>query len=376
MNQVSITSGHYDEALARGARRIAEEHLRPQAGQTDREARFPKTALRALADAGYWGLTIPKAYGGLEANLLTTVLVIEALARECASTAMCFKMHLEGLNPLAHLATPEQAQRFLIPIAQGKLFVGVAANEPGAGVGNIQALAQQVEGGYQVERVRKAFVTSSHFADLFSFTARHEPDSPYPTRFIVERSNITCDVEGQWDGLGMRGNDSCSVVFTGLVPNSNVIGEPGEPGRVRSIHVPFVYLTYAAVYLGIVKGAFGEVRRHAAQRVPRLAKIETVQRHFGEMALSIERTSSLVQRAAAVFDQTGPEGQNLHIAASLAADETAIEVTERAMLVGGGIAYSKGNQLERYLRDARAGPVMVPQDDLAKLALGKSYLEL
>ena len=63
------------------------------------------------------------------------------------------------------------------------------------------------------------------------------------------------------------------------------------------------------------------------------------------------------------------------MAASLAADETAIEVTERAMLVSGGVAYAKGNQLERYLRDARAGPVMVPQDDLTKLTLGRSYLE-
>jgi alkylation response protein AidB-like acyl-CoA dehydrogenase len=134
-------------------------------------------------------------------------------------------------------------------------------------------------------------------------------------------------------------------------------------------------LTYAAVYLGIATGAFQEVRHHVMQRAPRLAQIESVQRHFGEMAVSIERTSSLVHRAAALFDEHGPEGQNLYMSASLAADETAVEVTERAMLVGGGVAYAKGNQLERYLRDAFAGPVMVPQDDLTKLALGRSYLE-
>ena len=105
-------------------------------------------------------------------------------------------MHLEGLNPLAHLATPDQSRQWLVPIARGELFMGVAANEPGAGVGNIQAMAQRVEGGYQVEGARKAFVTSSHFADLFSFTARHDQDSPLPTRFIIERKNITCEVEG------------------------------------------------------------------------------------------------------------------------------------------------------------------------------------
>lgn len=372
---ISAALGHFDEELVSEARRIAEEHLRPQADRTDSEARFPELGLRKLAEAGFWGLTIPKEYGGLEANLLTTVLVVESLAQECASTAMCFKMHLEGLNPLAHLATPEQSRRLLAPIARGELFVGVAANEPGSGVGNIQSLASIVESGYQVEEARKAFVTSSHFADLFSFTARHDQGSPLPTRFIVERKNMTCEVEGQWNGLGMRGNDSCSVVFTGFIPNANLVGQPGGTPHIRSIHLPFVYLTYAAVYMGIAIGAFEEVRAHVTGRVPRLAQIETVQRHFGEMALSIERTRSLVHRAAALFDEYGPEGQNIYMAASLASDETAVEVTERAMLVGGGVAYAKGNRLERYLRDARAGPVMVPQDDLTKLALGRSYLE-
>ena len=367
---------NHDENLVVEAQRIAKDDLRPRAGQTDREARFPEEGLRALADGGFWGLTIPKDHGGLGANILTTVHVIEALAQECASTAMCFKMHLEGLNPLGHLATPAQAERYLGPIAQGKLFVGVAANEPGAGVGNIQAMARQVEGGYQADEAHKAFVTSSHFADLFSFTARHDPDSPLTTRFIVERQEITCEVEGRWDGLGMRGNDSCSVTFTGFIPDSNVVGQPGDRQRIRSFHTPFVYLTYAAVYLGIAQGALEEVTRYVNQRAPRLAQIETVQRHFGEMALSVERTRSLVYRASSSYDQKKVEGQNLYIAACLAADETAVEVTERAMLVGGGVAYAKGNQLERYLRDARAGPVMVPQDDLTKLALGRAILEI
>ncbi len=366
--------GAFDEHLVSEAQRLAVEHLRPQAAQTDREARFPQQSLRALADAGFWGLTVPKAYGGLGANLLTTVLAIEALAQECASTSMCFKMHLEGLNPLAHLSTPDQGERFLRPIAQGKLFVAVAANEPGAGVGNIQTVARPVDGGYAVEKARKAFVTSSHNAHLFSFTARHDPESPIPTGFIVERDRFTCEVEGQWDGLGMRGNDSCSVVFTGFIPEANVVGQPGEWRQVRVFHLPFVYLSYAAVYLGIAQGAFEEVKRHVTQVAPRLAQIETVQRHFGEMALSLERTRSLVYRAAALYDREELGGQDLYMAACLAADETAVEVTERAMLVGGGTAYARRNQLERYLRDARAGPVMVPQDDLTKLALGRGYL--
>ena len=369
-----LASELYDQTLIGDAQRVAMEYLRPNASQTDRDGRFPESGLQALARAGFWGLTIPKIHGGLEANLLTTVLIIETLAQECASTAMCFKMHLEGLNPLRHLATTEQAVRFLVPIAEGKLYVGVAANEPGVGVGNIQALAKAVNDGYQVEAVRKAFVTSAHFADIFSFTARNDPDSTNTTRFIVERKNVTCDVEGQWDGLGMRGNDSCSVVFTGFIPGTNVVGQPGDREKMRSFHIPFVYLTYAAVYLGIAEGAYNEVRQHVIERAPRLAQIETVQRHFGEMVLSIERTRALVHEAAAQYDRGSLPGEHIHMAACLAADETAVEVTDLAMLVGGGVSYAKGNNLERYMRDARAGPVMVPQDDLTKLALGRASL--
>jgi len=368
--------GGYQKDLVSKARQIAQEHLRPWAGQVDREARFPEAGLQELSKQRFWGLTVPEEHGGLGANLLTTVMVLEALAQECASTGMCFKMHLEGLNPLAHLTTPDQAQRFLRPIAEGKLFVGVAANEPGGG---IQTVAQRVEGGYRVEAACKAFVTSSHFAHLFSFTARSDPATRDIMSFIVERDKMTCEVEGAWDGLGMRGNDSCAVTFTGLIPEANVVASPAAWRQFRTLHIPFVYLTYAAVYLGIAQGALDEARRHATQRTQQpagrsLAQIETVQRHFGEMAVSVERTRSLVYRAAALVDEDGLEGQELVMAAAVAADETAVEVTERAMLVGGGIAYAKGNALERYLRDARAGPIMVPQDDITKLALGRAIL--
>ena len=110
------------EGLRSLARRMAEEHLRPRAAQVDRDGQFPVDSIKELGKVGLWGLRIPKEYGGVGADMLSTVLVFEALAQECASTAMCFKMHLEAAKPLAHVATPEQAERFLRPIARGELF--------------------------------------------------------------------------------------------------------------------------------------------------------------------------------------------------------------------------------------------------------------
>ena len=120
---------------------IAETILTPLASEIDASGKYPTEGLRALGDNGYWGLTIPSQHGGMGSNLLTTVKVIEKLAEACPSTAMCFKMHLEAINPIKELATEEQIEEFLKPIAKGKLFAGVAANEAGRGPGNLGALA-------------------------------------------------------------------------------------------------------------------------------------------------------------------------------------------------------------------------------------------
>ncbi|MSQ15063.1 MAG: acyl-CoA dehydrogenase [Dehalococcoidia bacterium] len=291
---------------------------------------------------------------------------------------MCFKMHLEALNPLAHLATPNQAERFLRPIAQGQLFMSVAANEPATGR-PMQSLARPVEGGFLVDKAEKAFVTSSRNSHLFQFTANHEPEAASPTAFVVERDKMECTVQGEWDGLGMRGNDSCHVTFSGTIPSANVVGELGGMAQIRRFHLPFVFLTYAAVYLGIAEGAFEEAKRHVTARTfsplgRSLAQVETIQRYFGEMKVSIDRTRALVYAAAGLADRGAINDLTSFQSASVAADETALEVTHTAMIVGGGTSYAKRNSLERYLRDARAGVVMVPQDDVVKLTLGRTVL--
>ncbi len=173
--------------------------------------------------------------------------------------------------------------------------------------------------------------------------------------------------------------DSCHVTFSGTIPKSNVVGNVGGMADMRRFHLPFVFLTYAAVYLGIAEGAFEEARRHVAGRIflpagTSLAQVQTVQRYFGKLMVSIDRTQALVYSAASLADRGAINDLVPFQTASVAADETALEVTNTAMIVGGGISYAKRNALERYLRDARAGVVMVPQDDLVKLTLGRIVL--
>ena len=241
---------------------IAETILTPLASEIDASGKYPTEGLRALGDNGYWGLTIPSQHGGMGSNLLTTVKVIEKLAEACPSTAMCFKMHLEAINPIKELATEEQIEEFLKPIAKGKLFAGVAANEAGRGPGNLGALAiEDAAGNFALENCHKSFVTSAHFADIFSLIAKHDPATPDITSFLVSRnsSDTHITVESAWNGFGMRGNDSCSMTFSGSIPAAYLVGTVGGWRDVRPFHIPFVFLSYAGVYLGIASGAFRHV---------------------------------------------------------------------------------------------------------------------
>jgi isovaleryl-CoA dehydrogenase len=144
-------------------------------------------------------------------------------------------------------------------------------------------------------------------------------------------------------------------------------------------YATLMYLSYAAVYLGCAEGAFAEMRRHVLERSfpatgAGLARIETVQRYVGEMQISLDRTRALVYTVARAADDGAITEMTPLMTAVVAADETALDITQTAMTVGGGIAYARHNALERYLRDARAAPVMAPVDDVTKLAVGRAVL--
>ena len=364
--------------ILKSAGAIAESVLAPSAEEIDRLATYPTDGLTLLGEQGFWGLTIAPEFGGLGANLLTTTQVIEKLAEACPSTAMCFKMHLEAINPMKELATKEQADLFLRPIAEGTLFAGVAANEPGRGPGNIASLAIQGQAGnFLLENCHKSFVTSAHFANIFSLLAKHDPETSDITSFLVNRETPDClvTVENTWSGLGMRGNDSCAMTFSGSIPKSSLIDKVGGWRDIRSFHVPFVFITYAAVYLGIANGAFRHMIQGIRARHNSPSNVsEVVRRHIGESRVMLEATRSLLYRSASKVDE-GLSDLSLCMASSVSADETALKVADTAMLLGGGGSYAKHTPVERYLRDAYAGRIMVPQDEQTKLNLGTSSLD-
>ena len=157
------------------AARVAGDVLAPSARAIDEQARWPAENMAALGRSGLLGLHIPRRLGGEEQGLLALSVIAEELGRGCSSTAMCFSMHSVAAKVLAAKATPEQEDRFLRPIAEGRHITSLALSEPGTGVHFFlpRATFKSAPNGYELNG-EKSFVTSGGHADSYVFSAVEE----------------------------------------------------------------------------------------------------------------------------------------------------------------------------------------------------------
>ena len=355
---------------------IAARELAPRAAETDRTGTYPQVALEALKAEGLWGLRVSKEHGGLGADLLTTSIVVEEFSKKCASTCMCYKMHLEAAEIICRVPTGYQVQHFVEPMAKGEVFTTIAGGES-QGEGDNWNAAQTashvdiVDGGYQINNVRKSYVTSAGKATHYQFACRVGPDATQAQRsaLFVAGGDIEWEIVEPWDGLGMRGNNSSPVRFNGFVPKENLLGsEHTLQADTGSFNRPVVALTYAAAYLGIASGAYEIALEELDKRFPtgsRRLDRPVNQRRIAEMGTQIEAARALLHAASSAFDQGRATSQLPYVQAKVACSEAGVRVTQDLMTMFGGTAFANRLPFERYFRDARAGMVMGMANDMA-----------
>ncbi len=192
---------------------MAEEVALRHRDDVDRDARWPAETLRALADAGLMGLTLPRRYGGLGAGMAGLVAVCEELGEHCPSSALTFGMHCVASAVIAAKATADQAARYLGPIVQGRHVTTLALSEAGSGSHfYLPATSLQREGDGFVVDGRKHFVTNASYADSYVVSVAAQEEGPGSfSCLVVDRDAPGVAVGEGWRGLGMRGNDSRAV---------------------------------------------------------------------------------------------------------------------------------------------------------------------
>ena len=373
------------ELIAR-AEAVARDVLRPNAEREDREALWPEPGMRALAEAGLMGLNAPPAVGGHGLGMEALVELSRVLAHENPSAALCYAMHCVGTATIAARATPEQTERFLRPIAAGEHITTLALSEPGSGSDfYLPETRLEREGDEYVVRGVKSFVTNGDHADshVMSTVGVEEAarDSGVFSTIVVETSAPGLEWQAPWSGFGMRGNASRSVELNGVrVPRSNLLGEEGDQlWYVFEVIAPYFLAAMAGTYVGIAEAAVEIAAEHLGSRRHShtgalLGGHATLAGDLGGMWIQLESARQLVRSAARRGDAGASDALPGVLACKAAASDAAVELTNGAMTLVGGIGYRENSRLSRLLRDARASHVMAPTTHALQIWLGRALM--
>ena len=359
---------------------LSRERFSKRAAKYDAESSFPYENYADLRREGLLPLTVPRAYGGLGADPVTYAHALRELARGCSSTALTFNMHSTVTTFIDALGTEAQKRRYFRDIVEhGKLIASITS-EPEQSFRDKFVLntvfRKTANGGYHVAGV-KHFCSIGDAADYYFITGiveGHTSAKDGVVSALIPRTDAGVKLEGIWNATGMRGTISHTIRYDCTVDPENVIGAPGE---YLTIDLQGFALGYAAVYLGIGEAAFDYMVEMAKTKTQRpgttpIAEHPLVQRTVAEVGTAI-RTARLLLHDAARVKMTGDREATMLVVnqAKTYCSDVGLSATEKALRLAGGTGILKSLPLERWHRDALAGPVMPPANDRCLETVGK-----
>jgi alkylation response protein AidB-like acyl-CoA dehydrogenase len=373
---------------------LARSRFAPRAAGFDSEAAFPVENYRDLHAAGLLSLTVPRAFSGVGADPLTYALCLVELAKGCSATALTFNMHSTVMTIIDSIASEEQKRRVFAEVVDGGKLVASLGSEPGSSFREryvVQTRFEPVEGGYRVTGI-KHFASIGDNADIYAVIGLLEGTTSARDGLLcalIRRDSGGITAERTWDSVGMRGTRSDTIHFDTIVEHADVLG---GVGAYLKADLSGFALGYAAVYLGIAEAAFDYILEYARTKVQppattTVAHHPLVQRSIAEMATRVRAGRLLLSEAAQAKMSGDSASATVAINQAMSGDsasatvainqakyfcaDAGVWVTEQAMRLAGGRSMLKSVPLERWHRDALAGPVMPPANDRCLETVGK-----
>jgi alkylation response protein AidB-like acyl-CoA dehydrogenase len=360
--------------------------LDEEARHTDLEGRWPERSMKALAECGLLGLTLPVEAGGAGAGMRKFAEVTEQIAARCASTAMIYLMHVCGAQTIAASSSPRR-EECIRKMASGKALATLAFSEKGsrshfwAPVSRASRNSRGV-----VLNCDKSFVTSAGHADYYVVSSL-AVDSSGPTDstlYLVERGASGLECGPRWNGIGLRGNSSGPMFIRDChVPaEARLTEEGGGFKAMLEIALPPFQIGSAAVSIGIAEAAFAATTAHAGKaRFEHLketlaAALPGVRSRIAQMRIAIDSARGYLDQTLSKIESAAPDAMLFVLGVKAAAAEMAVRVTDDAMRVCGGAAFSRDLPVERHFRDARAASIMAPTTDALYDFMGKALVGL
>ena len=361
---------------------FVDNEVRPIAAEIDKSEEFPVENIKKMTQLGLMGIPFPKKYGGANGDYLSYILVVEELAKACASTSVILSAHTSlCCGPIYSFGTEEQKEKYLPGLLKGGKLGAFALTEPDAGTDAAgQQTVARLEGDYYILSGSKVFITNACYADIFIVFAI--TDRAKGTRgisaFIIEKGYEGFEIGKVEDKMGIRASSTAELIFQDMkVPKKNLLGKEGKGFSIAMATLDAGRIGIAAQALGIAEGAFAEAVKYMKERKQfgkPIAVLQGLQWYVAEMATKIENSRNLVYKAAWKKDKGLPYSVDAAMA-KLYASETAMEVTTKVVQIFGGYGYMKDYPVERMMRDAKITEIYEGTSEVQKMVISANVLK-
>ncbi|WP_019243919.1 MULTISPECIES: acyl-CoA dehydrogenase family protein [Bacillus] len=361
--------------------RIAQQKIKPRAMEIDENAEYPMDVLHLLSEYGYIGANMPEEYGGAGLDLLSFCLIVEEIARVCASSSQVAVVQELGTLPIMIGGDESLKKRYLPLLATGQKIAAYALTEPQAG-SDVKSLNTRAErnGNSYILNGQKMFISNGGVADVYSVFAKTNHGI---SAFVVDKDTPGFQIGKLEKKMGIKGSPTAQLYFENcMIPVENRIGEEGDGWLIAMKTFDKSRPTVAAQALGIAQGAFDIALSYVQEREQfgkNIASFQGVQFMLADMATQIEAARGLVYRAASKVNELTATGKNAELtqASSMAkmfASDVAMKVTTDAVQLLGGYGFIHEYAVERMMRDAKITQIYEGTNQIQRVVIAKTLL--
>lgn len=361
---------------------IAQKEFAPRAHEIDRDHRFPRENWDLLAASDVCGLPFPEEYGGAGLDHVSYAIVVEELAKACATTSVMYSAHVSLCStPIYVFGNEEQRKRFLVPMNRGEKMGAFCLSEPGSGSDSAAARCMAVQKGDQfILNGSKNWITNGIEGDYYLVIAQTDTALKHRglVALIVEKGAPGFTFGKLEDKLGIRGSATCQIMFEDTpVPVENMLGKVGEGFKVAMATLDGGRIGIASQAVGIAQGAWDHAYRYAKEREAfgqTINKLQAIRFMLAEMQTEIDAARLLTYHASIAQDR-GERFTRDAAHAKLYASEVAMRTTVKCVQIFGGYGYVTDYPVERYMRDAKITEIYEGTSEIQRLVIASSLLK-
>jgi alkylation response protein AidB-like acyl-CoA dehydrogenase len=364
-------------------RSFVDREIVPVARDWEHEGRYPTEIVEGMRGLGLFGLAVPEAYGGLEADTVSFALTFEEISRGWMGIAGILGSHSVTCWMIARHGTEEQKQRYLPELATGERRTAIALTEPGAGT-DLQSITTTArrDGDDYVVRGTKMWITNARHADPLPVLVKTDPGAEPAHRgmsmLLVDAGAPGLEITKDMGKLGYKGTESCEVVLDDVrVPATQLLGGVEGRGLQQALSsLETGRINIAARSVGIAQRAYDESLSYARERQAfgqAIGDFQAVQLRLSAIAVRLQAARLMTYWAASRMD----EGVRMDTESGMAkifASDAALECAADAMRIHGGYGYSTEFEVERLYRDAPLMSIGEGTNDMLGTVVAKSLL--